>query len=1364
MARLHIVPKWTVNVKRDLWIVLFFFALAALFFAPVLFGNATLVPFDNLFRFPPWRAFASEFGVTIPYNELASDLLLENYAWKQFIVESLRAREIPLWNPYLFAGVPFFAAGQHSALYPFSVLFYILPLDRAFGIFVALQLALAASAMFAFARVLGLSRFAATISAITYAFSAFFFVSVTFPMVIAAAAWLPAILACAELVIRAPNSMRQIFFALFGAIFIGIQFLAGHIEISMYILIVTAFYSAWRVVQSAVSGQRSAVSGRRLVQAVFILGVMIIVGIALGAVQLVPLYELVQNNFRSGSASYHDVIGWAYPLKQIITFFIPDLFGNPTHHTYVDIFDFTTRAAPNGTIFWGVKNYVEAGAYVGILPLLLALIALASSKFQVQSSNNLEPQTSNLKPVTWLFATLGLVSLLFTFGTPLYAILFFGVPGFNQLHTPFRWVFPYTLSVAALAGVGAHYIEIGDLRLEIKKFNLSSFISNLFIALGVLLLFALAASWLARDQTLALAERILRASNMAQLAFDSGRMFYSYQFRNVALFAIFLIGAGIAIQVSSFKFQVSGFRFQVGRFAFCLPRLALGQSCALIVLIADLFIIGMQFYPRANPRLAEFVPPAVKFLQQDQSLYRITSYDAPNEKVFNPNVGMFYRISDIRGYDSIIPKQYADLMGALAPQGELLYNRIAPFYNPDPLDSPIINLLNVKYVLTTRPLPNAGYTLVYDDEIKIYRNERVLPRAFMVPRARVVTDRAALLAQMQTFDPTREVLLEQTPHVANESACAYEPVSVIKYSGNEVIVKSKQECAGWLVLTDSYFPGWLVFIDEKDAPLYRANYNFRAVHVPAGEHTIRFKYSPVSFRAGAIGSFLGAMMLLLGFAYLAWRRFYRAEIETPVIRVAKNSILPMATSLLMKLLDFAFALLSLRVLGPTGTGQYGWAITVWLLANTITDFGLGILVTREVSRDRTQANRFLTNSAILRFLLWSVSLLPVAILTAIYLAFFDLALGTAIALTLLMIGMLPSSLAASLAFLFNAYEKFEYRIAVDFTTRMIAVALGVIALVAGYGYVGLAVVSIITNLFTLTAFYILVRRTLFVPRWEPDRALVRWMFFESFPLMINNLLSSLFFRIDILILKPFKGDTVVGYYQAAYKFVDALNFIPSNFTLAIFPVLSRMAADSKDAMLRAYILSLKILLWLALPITAGTIFIARELIMIFGGDAYLPDSAIALQVLIWFLPFSFINSVTHYVLIALGQQRFLTKAFIIGVVFNVVANLIVIPPLSYVGAALTTILSEIVLLIPFYYSVRKNLASVPFFLIAWRPTVAASVMGLGLWWLLEHTNVVFAVPVAGMIYVVVLFALGALGQDERAVLNRLLPEKWRGKL
>jgi len=234
----------------------------------------------------------------------------------------------------------------------------------------------------------------------------------------------------------------------------------------------------------------------------------------------------------------------------------------------------------------------------------------------------------------------------------------------------------------------------------------------------------------------------------------------------------------------------------------------------------------------------------------------------------------------------------------------------------------------------------------------------------------------------------------------------------------------------------------------------------------------------------------------------------------------------------------------------------------------------------------------------------------------------------------------------------------------------------------------------------------------------------------------------------------------VGYYQTAYKFIDALNFIPSNFTLAIFPMLSRLAATAKDAMLRAYILSLKILLWIAMPITVGTLFISRELILFFGGAAYLPDSQIALQVLIWFLPFSFINSVTHYVLIALGQQRFLTRAFIIGVTFNIIANVMAIPPMSYVGAALVTIFSEMVLLIPFYYSVRKNLASVPFFEMAWRPAVASGVMGMALWWMLSHGGLLIAVPVAGVLYGIVLLGLGALGEDERTLLQRIVPHRF----
>ena len=96
--------------------------------------------------------------------------------------------------------------------------------------------------------------------------------------------------------------------------------------------------------------------------------------------------------------------------------------------------------------------------------------------------------------------------------------------------------------------------------------------------------------------------------------------------------------------------------------------------------------------------------------------------------------------------------------------------------------------------------------------------------------------------------------------------------------------------------------------------------------------------------------------------------------------------------------------------------------------------------------------------------------------------------------------------------------------------------------------------------------------------------------------------------------------------------------------------------------------------------------------------------------LILSIPFGFVNSLTQYALIAVGQQRFLTRAFVIGVVFNVVTNVLLIPRYGFQAAAVTTIFSEIALLIPFYYGVRKYIAPLPWVDLYWRPLVAGVVM------------------------------------------------------
>ncbi len=178
-------------------------------------------------------------------------------------------------------------------------------------------------------------------------------------------------------------------------------------------------------------------------------------------------------NFREGSATFEQVLSWAYPPRHVLAMLMPNFFGSPAEHSVFNVFTGQTvpmvlnahgQINPNGiySTMWGMKNYVEGGAYLGILPLLLAVIAVAGA---LRSSRVacfvlrkkyvppfVRPIVSPL--IAGFFVFLTLISLAFMFGTLLYAILYYGLPGINQLHSPFRWVWPFTISIAVLAAMG----------------------------------------------------------------------------------------------------------------------------------------------------------------------------------------------------------------------------------------------------------------------------------------------------------------------------------------------------------------------------------------------------------------------------------------------------------------------------------------------------------------------------------------------------------------------------------------------------------------------------------------------------------------------------------------------------------------------------------------------------------------------------------------------------------------------------------------------------------------------------------------------------------------------------------------------
>ncbi|MGC9334329.1 MAG: oligosaccharide flippase family protein, partial [Anaerolineae bacterium] len=1147
---------------RDLGVIGLLLALPLILFWSVTVGSRTLVPADNLYQWEPYLSFAQQKGVTLPpHNELLSDLVLENLVWKQFFVESLRTGEVPLWNPHLFAGVPFLAAGQHSALYPLSTLYYALPLTHAYGWFTVLQLWLAGVFMYALIRVLRLGRFPGLLAGITYQLSAFFVVSVVFPMIIAAAAWLPLLLAVIEIVVRKQEEKGSgpfvpIVYIVPGAIVLGLLILAGHPEILVYTLLVLAYYAAARLILM----WRRVGSWRPALRLGLWLGLMVGLGLGVGSVQLIPMLELVTRNFREGSVTLADVRGWAYPVRQIITFFVPDFYGNPAHHGYWDLVSQQWVAVDR--IFWGIKNYVEAGSYVGILPLLLAGVAIMSairhlwqwlapghrrvvtpdSNGDYLSSGKMSPGATGWafdRGPVWIFALLVVASLLFVFGTPFYALLYYGLPGIKQLHSPFRWVFPYTLSIAVLAAYGLKELEasVSDRWKALSQSRIRSLLAWGAISIGLAMLVLLGIVLVAPEVFIPLANRFLLAVEKAQEAFNSGRMLLSYQWCNFLILALMLTGSGMVLLLSQYRIDLPWPTWLVSRgkrleaedghampSGHGHPRVRLWQPLAVLVLAADLLVFAWGFNPAVDPALLEFVPPSIQFLQDraaEGDPWRLTTYRPEGStKTLNPNIPWFHGLQDVRGYDSIIPAQYVQYMRAIEAQHELLYNQVAAIYDVEHLSSPLLDLLGVRYVATEGEVLNTDYALVYDGEMRIYENTDVLPRAFALPQAELISEEETT-ARLASLEPRRAVLLDEAtmpdavPAIA-DTTWPLVAADVVTYAGSAVFVDVEMPGAGWLVLADSYFPGWKAYrsdlypLDddgqivgpepavpdpgfepegEEELTIVRADGNFRAVFLPAGAHRVRFKYTPMSFKLGLYGTFLAVVVAFLLGLYWLWGRFYTERDDDPTVkRVAKNSLLPMGLQLLNKVIDFAFAMLMLRILAPEMAGRYYFAVAFIGYADILVRFGLGTLLTREVAKDRAYQNRYLSTVTVLRALLWLTSLPLMAVAILVYVLFGQMTPDIVVAIALFALGLVFSSLADGFSAIFYAHEKMEYPAAISTMTALTRVSLGTLVLLLGWGFVGLAGVSVIANVVSAIVLGVLMVRHCFRPglEWDPQ--------------------------------------------------------------------------------------------------------------------------------------------------------------------------------------------------------------------------------------------------------------------------------------
>jgi O-antigen/teichoic acid export membrane protein len=1334
--------------RHDVWVVAALLALPMVLYWQVTLGDRTLIPADNLLAYEPYASARAQFGVSGPaHNMLLSDLVLQNYLWKQFIRESIAAGQLPLWNPYLFSGVPFLAAGQHSALYPFSLLYYVLPLETAYGWFAVSQLWLAGLNAYLMLRGFGLRRGASGFGAVTFELCGFLVLSVVFPMIVAAAAWLPLIVLSLEFIARQRTLFGRpatIPWVALGAVAIACQILAGHVEITYYSLLTAGAFAIWRLLMEGQTDGRVGPSVRLIPP----MAAVAVLGLGLAMLQFLPLYELAQSSFRSGRATYEQILGWALPTRHILAFFIPNLFGNSSHHSYFDWFSWQQVAAttPADTITWGVKNTVEGAVYLGLLPLILAPIGMLAWRRERRGPNANVP----------FWVGLAVISLTFAFGTPLYAAIYW-LPGLDQVNSPFRWVFPLSLAVAALAAGGVDGLQRGLI-------CLSRGLALAVMAVGTLALGALLGIRLAYPAFADRFDAFVAGNDLARQAFSDGRMFFSYTAQWVVVFGLTALASGAALWLAASRWRWRGQE----RWALVLIG----------VLAIDLLVAGWDFHPKADRAILRYRPPSAEFLSQDPGPWRMTAYDLDRRSgsPYHANLPWYFNFQDVRGYDSLFTRAYMTYHSLIQEQYQLAFNRIAPIDNPSALHSPLLDALNVKYVVSATPIDDPQFTLVYDGEVRVYRNEDALPRAYTLPASASLRTDAPLEALSET-DPHQTVIVEATraDGVAPLPARA-QAATVTLYTPNEVWVDAVVTEPSWLILADNAYPGWRAFVRprgsagdaEREIAITRVNGIFRGVELAPGDWTVRYRYSPNSLRVGGLISATTGLALLFLFGVWAWRRVYRADpADTGAQRIAKNALAPMALNVLNRAIDLVFAAFYARLLGPEQVGNYYFAVVIFSWFDIISNYGLNTLLTRELAADKARANRYLVNTSILR--LWlGFAFIPVfaGLLFGLNaLAGTSLPLGITLsplgaevlfAVALLVLAQAPATLSTGLSALFYAYERAEVPAAIATVATLLKVAISATLLLAGFGILGLAGSSVIVNTITLGLFSALTVRTFFRPRWEVDVDLQRQALRQSFPLMLNNLLATLFFKVDVTLLRPLRGPVEVGWYSMGYRWIEGLNLVPSLFTFALFPVLSRQAAGDKAKVAESFSFAMKLMAATSLPLTVAVTFLAPTLVGLLGGGAFLPYGAQALIVLAWSMPIGWLNSVTNYVLISLRQERGLTVSFFWASIFNVSVNLLLIPRFGFLAAAAVTIVSELVEGMLFNYFLRRQIGPVPWLRLVWKAWAAAGAMAAvtGLLWPLAPPVALLA---GALVYAGLLWGLRHFSPAERARLHGLLP-------
>lgn len=469
-----------------------------------------------------------------------------------------------------------------------------------------------------------------------------------------------------------------------------------------------------------------------------------------------------------------------------------------------------------------------------------------------------------------------------------------------------------------------------------------------------------------------------------------------------------------------------------------------------------------------------------------------------------------------------------------------------------------------------------------------------------------------------------------------------------------------------------------------------------------------------------------------------------------VQRVAKNTFALFIAQIVSSILSILLGIFIARNLGDTAFGKYSFAYTFVIFYSIFLDLGYNTLLIREVSRDKSIANKYVSNLLSFR----AVSALIVFVFVVVTINLMGYPSDTKNVVYLFALYIFLESFSNIYKTIFRAFERMEYEAAITILSNILRVSLALIVILVGYGLVAIGLVFIFSNIFDLLISTIVCERRFVKSRTEFDFSFFKSTIKLALPLVMISIFATVFVRADTILLSILKGDAVVGWYNAAYNLVLGLRVIPQLFVSALFPMLSYYYVTSRTSLKVVYEKYFRYLFMLGLPTAMGATLLSDKIILFFYGSEF-TNSIIALQILSWDILLIFLYTILGGFLISIDRQNEMAIAAAVTAVVNVIINIVLIPYYSYVGAAVATVSSEAILFVIYFYIVSKHIYLLPIHKMLVKPFVALVVMSLFIFFL-NWLGFFMLVILSVLVYFATLYVIRGISKEDVALIRQII--------